>query len=56
MFPLEIAFQILKTGKLLFCNDRAALTDFRERLVKMYLDFKPVREAFDLGFSERYRI
>lgn len=48
--PPRIAFQILKTGKLLFCNDRAALIDFRERLIKIYLDFKPVREAFDSVF------
>ena len=46
----KIAFEILKTGKLLFCNDRTALTDFRERLVKFYLDFKHVREAFDSVF------
>ena len=48
--PPRIAFQILKTGKLLFCNDRTTLIDFRERLIKTFLDFKPVREAFDSVF------
>ena len=46
----DIAFQILKTGKLLFCNDKPALTDFREHLVKTYLDFKFKRDAFDAVF------
>ncbi|MBC2741625.1 MAG: nucleotidyltransferase domain-containing protein [Desulfosarcina sp.] len=48
--PANIAFQILKTGKLLLCNDRQALTDFREQVVMSYLDFKYVRDAFDTAF------
>lgn len=48
--PTRIAFQILKTGKLLFCNDRPALIDFREHLVRSYLDFKYVRDTFDTAF------
>jgi hypothetical protein len=48
--PSNIAFQIVKTGKLLLCNDRRALIDFREQLVMSYLDFKFVREAFDSAF------
>ena len=48
--PPNMAFQILKTGKLLFCSDKSALTDFREQLVKFYLDFKYKRDVFDAAF------
>jgi predicted nucleotidyltransferase len=48
--PLNIAFQIVKTGTLLLCNDRRALIDFREKLVMSYLDFKFVRDQFDSEF------
>jgi uncharacterized protein len=48
--PPNMAFQILKTGKLLFCNDKSALTDFRDHLVKFYLDFKYKRDVFDAAF------
>ena len=48
--PSNIAFQIVKTGKLLLCNDRGALIDFREQVVMSYLDFKFVRDAFDSAF------
>jgi predicted nucleotidyltransferase len=48
----RMAFQILKTGKMLACRNTAALTDFRERLVKEYLDFKCMRDAFDAVFLE----
>lgn len=45
--PYRIAFQILKTGTLLFCTDKLALIDFRERVIQSYLDFECVRSAFD---------
>ena len=48
--PFNVAFQILKTGKLLLCNDRRSLIDFRENVVRSYLDFCFVREAFDSVF------
>lgn len=50
--PPRIAFEILKTGKLLLCNDRPALIDFRERVVRVYLDFKYSRDAFDEVFLD----
>ena len=37
--PPRMAIQALKTGKLLFCNDRGALADLQERVVRSYLDF-----------------
>ena len=48
--PLRFAYNIIKTGKLLFCRDRSRLADFIEKTTKQYLDFKPVRERFDREF------
>jgi predicted nucleotidyltransferase len=53
--PPRIAYNILKTGKLLFCSDRPALIDFREHVVKHYLDFKHVRDTFDQIFLKGIR-
>ena len=50
--PNHFSYQILKTGKLLFCNDKRALIDFREHIIRSYLDFKYVRDAFDSVFLE----
>lgn len=50
--PIRMVFQILKTGKMLDCRDTGALIDFRDRLVKDYLDFKCMRDAFDAVFLE----
>lgn len=50
--PIPMTFQILKTGKMLSCRDVGALTAFRERQVKKYLDFKCMRDAFDAVFLE----
>ncbi len=35
---------------MLTCKNGPALTSFRERLVKNYLDFKCMRDAFDAVF------
>jgi len=50
--PIRMAFQILKTGKMLVCKDVRSLTAFRESMVKKYLDFKCMRDAFDAVFLE----
>jgi len=50
--PFRIAFNILKTGKLLICNDSSELIDFQEDTVRKHLDFKHVRERFDDVFLE----
>ena len=47
---LRMAFEILKTGKILVCKNAGALTRYREHLVKTYLDFKFMRDAFDEVF------
>jgi hypothetical protein len=46
----RIAYNIMKTGKLLFCNDKSELTNFREQTVKSYIDFKDIRDRFDAEF------
>jgi len=51
--PPRIAFNILKTGKLLFVRNRKELVDFCERVTKLYLDFKPMREEYNAIFIER---
>jgi predicted nucleotidyltransferase len=48
--PLRFSHNILKTGKLLFCSDTGTLTDFIEKTVKVYLDFKYFRDEFDKEF------
>ncbi len=50
--PLRFSYHILKTGKLLHCRDHNRLTDFIEKTTKLYLDFKPARDAFDQVFLE----
>ena len=48
--PLKIAYEILKTGKLLYCNNEIELINFFEETVKYYLDFKFFRDNFDAVF------
>jgi predicted nucleotidyltransferase len=52
--PLMFKYQILKTGKLLYCRDENRLIDFIEKTTKGYLDFKPAREQFDLEFLKGF--
>ena len=51
--PPRIAFNILKTGKLLFVRDQNELVDFCERVTKLYLDFKPMREEYNEIFIQQ---
>ena len=50
--PFGFAYNIVKTGKLLYCLDQRRLIDFVEETTKMYLDFKPTRDRFDRTFLE----
>ena len=50
--PLRFAYNVLKKGKLVYCKDRNQLLDFIEKTIKLYLDFKPVRDRFDEVFLE----
>jgi len=48
--PFRFCFVVLKTGKLLYCRNKTELIDFRDRVVKNYLDFKYFRDSFDHTF------
>jgi predicted nucleotidyltransferase len=50
--PLRFAYQILKHGRLVLVKDREQLIDFRERVVKLYLDFSSCRRSFDRTFMQ----
>ena len=48
--PARFNYNIIKTGKLLFVRDKSILANFREHIIKEYLDFKYFRDDFDSGF------
>lgn len=50
--PINICFQIIKTGKLLLCNDKKELVNFNEFIIQRHLDFNFIRETFDSTFLE----
>lgn len=50
--PLKFAFNVIKTGKLLYCREQKKLIDFIEHTMKLYLDFKFYRDDFDRVFIE----
>ena len=46
----RFGFVVLKTGRLLYCRNKAELIDLRDQVVKNYLDFKYFRDSFDHTF------
>jgi len=46
----RFCFEVLKTGKLLYCKHEAELVDFRDQVITNYLDFKYFRDSFDRTF------
>ncbi len=46
----RFSFVVLKTGRLLYCRNKAELIDLRDQVVKNYLDFKYFRDSFDHTF------
>ncbi|MBW2642336.1 MAG: nucleotidyltransferase domain-containing protein [Deltaproteobacteria bacterium] len=46
----RFSFVVLKTGRLLYYRNKAELVDFRDQVVKNYLDFKYFRDSFDHTF------
>jgi predicted nucleotidyltransferase len=48
--PLRFCFNILKTGKMLFCPEKSKIIEFQERVIKLYLDFRYFRDSFDETF------
>jgi predicted nucleotidyltransferase len=48
--PVRFSYQIIQSGKLLFCRKHDELIDHIEKTVKIYLDFKFFRDGFDTVF------
>ena len=48
--PMRFSHNIIKSGKLLYCSNKAELSDFIEKTIKLYLDFRFFRDAFDVSF------
>jgi predicted nucleotidyltransferase len=48
--PMRFSHNIIKSGKLLYCSSKTELTDFIEKTIKLYLDFRFFRDAFDDTF------
>ena len=53
--PYELAYNILKSGKILFCRDEKSLIEFKERIVLNYLDTQALREEGFFHLLERIR-
>jgi predicted nucleotidyltransferase len=50
--PLRFAYTILKEGQLVFVRNTDQLIDFREKVVKHYLDFRHYRDQLDREFCK----
>jgi predicted nucleotidyltransferase len=48
--PMRFSHNIIKSGKLVHCKSKIDLTDFIEKTIKLYLDFRYFRDAFDDAF------
>jgi len=48
--PMRFSYNIISSGKLLFCADSGAITEFIEKTIKVYLDFRYFRDEFDKEF------
>lgn len=48
-----LAFQIIKTGVVIFCRDRRSLEQFIVRLITEYADFKIIRRPIEEAVIKR---
>lgn len=53
--PYELAFNILKTGKILLCHNEKAIREFREKTVLNYLDTRHLRDEGFFHLMERIK-
>ncbi len=44
--PLSVRYGVLKTAKIIYCNNVEKTVDFQTEVVSKYLDIKPYREEF----------
>lgn len=50
---LELAFHVVRYGKVLFEKEVLARLNFEERITKLYCDYKPILDSFDKAILER---
>jgi predicted nucleotidyltransferase len=48
--PMRFSHNIFKSGDLIHCGNSRELADYIEKTVKLYLDFRFFRDAFDDSF------
>jgi predicted nucleotidyltransferase len=48
--PMRFSHNIIKSGRLLYCSSKAELSNFIDKTVKLYLDFRFFRDTFDDAF------
>ena len=48
--PMHFSYNIIKSGKLIYCRDKTQLAEFTEKTIKLYLDFRFFRNAFDNAY------
>jgi len=44
--PVELAYDIIARGKLVYCTDTELRVDFETRLMKEYMDLKPFLDVY----------
>jgi len=54
--PPRFAYNILKSGRLLFCKEKEQTIEFMEKTIKYYLDFKYYKDQFNSIFQEKIGI
>jgi len=53
--PLDLAFEIIANGRLIFCFSEDACTDYEDRLIRDYLDFSVELELYYQEVKEEMR-
>jgi len=52
--PVYLQFEIIKTGRLLFCREPQKRISFQVKVIKSYLDAKPLRDLAQAALLKRY--
>lgn len=52
--PITLQYNAIIYGKVIYEEDPIQRADYEERVIKQYMDFKPILEYFDKVASKRY--
>lgn len=52
--PSSLQYSAIKHGQIIYEEDPAHRVDYEERVINLYMDFKPILEYFDAISSLRY--